>query len=119
MLAAIVLIAQIATPPPPPNPCEDELWKLCRISPYFCPDAYPGGLTPGTNGIPCWPEAPRAMSSGRAPISVGLRPSQPVSDSASTQAAEASPAANSSPVEVAPSRAARKWWTAVMETILP
>ena len=56
MLAAIVLIAQIATPPPQ-NPCEDELWKLCRISPYFCPDAYPGGLTPGTNGIPCWPEA--------------------------------------------------------------
>jgi hypothetical protein len=53
MILAIVLMAQVATTPT--NPCADELAKLCRMSPYFCPSAYPPGLVPGTNGIPCWP----------------------------------------------------------------
>jgi hypothetical protein len=54
MILAIVLIAQVTTTTPA-NPCADELAILCQMSPYFCPSAYPPGLVPGTNGIPCWP----------------------------------------------------------------
>jgi hypothetical protein len=60
MLAAVVLVAQVAVAQP--NPCADQLSALCRISPLFCPSAYPSNLVPGTNGIPCWPE--------RDPVSV-------------------------------------------------
>ncbi len=54
MILALVLFAQVSTAPQ--NPCWDQLGALCRISPYFCPTAYPANLVPGTNGIPCWPE---------------------------------------------------------------
>jgi hypothetical protein len=53
MLAAIILMAQVNTAP---NPCADQLAALCRMSALFCPSAYPSGLVPGTNGVPCWPE---------------------------------------------------------------
>ncbi|MEP6994558.1 MAG: hypothetical protein ABI968_08570, partial [Acidobacteriota bacterium] len=29
---------------------------LCKISPLFCPDAYPKDLAPGSENVPCWPE---------------------------------------------------------------
>jgi hypothetical protein len=63
MMLALVLAAQVATAPPPPNPCADQLAELCRISAYFCPGAYPPDLVPGSNGIPCWPD--------RGPVSMG------------------------------------------------
>jgi len=55
MILALVLLAQVTTVPPQ-NPCSAQLAALCQMSPYFCPGAYPSGLVPGTNGIPCWPE---------------------------------------------------------------
>ena len=54
MLLAIVFAVQAATASP--NPCTDQMSALCRISPLFCPSAYPGDVTPGTGNIPCWPE---------------------------------------------------------------
>lgn len=71
MLAAIVLVAQVATTTP--NPCADQLAALCRISPLFCPTAYPSNMVPGTNGIPCWPD--RQVD----PVSRGSSP-QPTRD---------------------------------------
>jgi hypothetical protein len=77
MLAAIVLVAQVATAMPP-NPCADQLSALCRISPLFCPTAYPTSLVPGTNAVPCWPERPgvpvaRTGRTGSATRNVGFR----------------------------------------------
>jgi len=75
MLAAVVLIAQVATSPP--NPCADQLSALCRISPLFCPSAYPSNLVPGAGGMPCWPERqPIAGSTtaGRAPVTRSVAP---------------------------------------------
>jgi hypothetical protein len=62
MVLALVLLAQVTTSPPQ-NPCLDQLVALCRISPYFCPGAYPANLVPGTSGIPCWPERQPVASS--------------------------------------------------------
>lgn len=77
MLAAIVLVAQVATATSP-NPCADQLSALCRISFLFCPSAYPSNLVPGTNGIPCWPErqlqpVARGGRAGSATRSIGPR----------------------------------------------
>jgi hypothetical protein len=55
MLLAMVFAVQAATASP--NPCTDQMSVLCRISPLFCPSAYPSNLTPGTGNIPCWPGA--------------------------------------------------------------
>jgi hypothetical protein len=54
MLLAMVFAVQAATASP--NPCTDQMSALCRISPLFCPGAYPSNVTPGTGNIPCWPE---------------------------------------------------------------
>ena len=60
MLLALVLTVQAATATP--SPCTDQLSMLCRISPFFCPSAYPSDLAPGSANVPCWPE--------RKPVSV-------------------------------------------------
>jgi hypothetical protein len=65
MLLAMVFAVQAATASP--NPCTDQMSALCRISPLFCPGAYPSNLTPGTENIPCWPDR-RAV-----PMSRGTR----------------------------------------------
>jgi hypothetical protein len=72
ILAAIVLIAQTAASPP--NPCQDQLSALCRISPLFCPSAYPSNLVPGTNGVPCWPERSVQPLAKQSPIHRDTRP---------------------------------------------
>jgi hypothetical protein len=54
MLLAMVFAIQAATASP--NPCTDQMSALCRISPLFCPSAYPSNVAPGTGNIPCWPE---------------------------------------------------------------
>ncbi len=54
MLLAMVFAVQAATASP--NPCTDQMSALCRISPLFCPGAYPSNVTPGTGNIPCWPD---------------------------------------------------------------
>ena len=60
MLLALVLTVQAATATP--SPCTDQMSMLCRISPFFCPSAYPSDLAPGSANVPCWPE--------RQPVSV-------------------------------------------------
>ena len=55
LLANVVLMAQIAGSTPArqvTRPCAD-VSALCRISPFFCPGAYPKGLEP------CWPDGTR------------------------------------------------------------
>jgi hypothetical protein len=56
LLAHVVLSAAVAAQAPPRSdvvrPCAD-VSALCRISPFFCPSAYPQGLEP------CWPDASR------------------------------------------------------------
>lgn len=61
MLLALVFSVQAATAP---NPCADQMSMLCKISPLFCPSAYPSDLTPGNGTVPCWPEksSPAAVS---------------------------------------------------------
>lgn len=82
MILAIVLAAQVSAGTP--NPCSDQLATLCRISPYFCPGAYPDGFVPGTGNVPCWPErnpvmalARRGMGSAREPARIGVRDARP------------------------------------------
>ena len=60
MLLALVLAVQATTAAAAatPNPCADQMSELCKISPLFCPGAYPSDLTPGNGRVPCWPEAP-------------------------------------------------------------
>ncbi len=53
MLLALVFSVHAATASP--NPCSDQMSMLCRISPFFCPNAYPANLTPGSPTVPCWP----------------------------------------------------------------
>jgi hypothetical protein len=97
MLAAIVLVAQVSTAATP-NPCADQLATLCRVSPLFCPTAYPSNMVPGTNGIPCWPDrqvAPVAHGAPTPPTrDVGLRGS----GSNGTTATRVSAAPNGPPV---------------------
>lgn len=54
MLLAMVFAVQAATASP--NPCTDQMSALCRISPLFCPGAYPSNVAPGSGNVPCWPE---------------------------------------------------------------
>ena len=57
MLLALVLSVQATTAAAAaPNPCTDQMSELCRISPLFCPSAYPSDLAPGNGNVPCWPE---------------------------------------------------------------
>jgi len=63
LLANVVLMAQLAGSTPArevTRPCADPS-ALCRISPFFCPGAYPQGMEP------CWPEGTRQ------PRNVGTR----------------------------------------------
>jgi len=81
MLLAIVFAVQAATASP--NPCADQMSALCRISPLFCPSAYPTGVTPGTGDVPCWPE-----KGGTAAVTHGTRVVQrPSSGSSAPQSA--------------------------------
>ncbi len=56
LLAHVVLSAAVAAQAPSRSevvrPCAD-VSALCRISPFFCPAAYPAGLEP------CWPDDSR------------------------------------------------------------
>ncbi len=88
MILAIVIAAQLATDP---NPCADQMAELCKISPYFCADAYPADMVPGTNGIPCWPERSIAPVSKGAPSSNG-RSTNSVRRQSTAAAAAAAPA---------------------------
>ena len=57
MLLALVLSVQATTAAAAtPNPCTDQMSELCKISPLFCPGAYPADLQPGNGSVPCWPE---------------------------------------------------------------
>ena len=90
MLAAVVLIAQVAASPP--NPCADQLSALCRISPLFCPSAYPSNLVPGTNGLPCWPERQPVSAStaaGRVPVTRSVSPRGPQEQRSTVQSSAA------------------------------
>jgi hypothetical protein len=93
MLLAMVFSMHAATATSaatPPNPCMDQMSELCKISALFCPSAYPSDLTPGTRGIPCWPDA---NSPGRDTHVVG-RPS-----GASAQSAHATAKPTSAPAK--------------------
>src|SRR5262245_3752236 len=66
LLAHVVLSAAVAANSPsrsePLRPCAD-ISVLCRMSPFFCPAAYPQGLEP------CWPtdsRQTRDLPGGRA-----------------------------------------------------
>jgi hypothetical protein len=97
MILAIVLAAQVSAGTP--NPCSDQLATLCRISPYFCPGAYPDGLVPGAGNVPCWPQRNPVtldrMGTGRARApetiertSEGARRAQSVTSSATESSSE-------------------------------
>lgn len=82
LLAHVVLSAQLAANAPPRSdvirPCADAS-VLCRISPFFCPGAYPVGLEP------CWPEASRqtrAVSGGRGAAGTARTNRAPASEAA-------------------------------------
>src|SRR4030095_12534728 len=60
MLLALIFSVQAATAAP--NPCADQMSMLCKISPLFCPSAYPSDLTPGSGNVPCWPERTSTVS---------------------------------------------------------
>jgi hypothetical protein len=63
MWLALVLSVQATTAAAAaPNPCADQMSMLCKISPLFCPTAYPSELTPGSGDVPCWPGATSAIS---------------------------------------------------------
>lgn len=51
MIPVLVLSLALRQTPAPAKPCADPTW-LCRISPWFCPGAYPPELQP------CWPRHP-------------------------------------------------------------
>jgi hypothetical protein len=77
MILAIVIAAQVSAAAPP-NPCSDQLATLCRISPYFCPGAYPEDQVPGAGNVPCWPRRePMALGATgfgtRETVSVPIR----------------------------------------------
>lgn len=63
MLLALVFSVQATTAAvAAPNPCADQMSMLCKISPLFCPTAYPSDLTPGSGNVPCWPERTSTVS---------------------------------------------------------
>jgi hypothetical protein len=90
MLLALVFSIQATTAAnsaaAAPNPCMDQMSELCKISALFCPSAYPSDLTPGTRGIPCWPD-PNAPTSGRNTRVVG-RPAGATPQSAHAESAK-------------------------------
>jgi hypothetical protein len=67
MLLALVLSVQAATAAP--NPCADQMSTLCKISPLFCPSAYPSDLAPGSGNVPCWPERATTVSRNTRTVS--------------------------------------------------
>jgi hypothetical protein len=71
----------------------DQMSELCKISALFCPSAYPSDLTPGTRGIPCWPDAnaPGAARDTR----VVSRPAGAATQSAHTESARSTPSGTS------------------------
>jgi hypothetical protein len=85
MLLAMIFAVQAATASP--NPCTDQMSALCRISPLFCPGAYPSNVTPGTGNIPCWPDRQAA------PMSHGTRVVQRPASASSRQSASTKRAA--------------------------
>jgi len=75
MLLALVLSVQATTATAAsPNPCTDQMSTLCKISPFFCPGAYPADLQPGNGTVPCWPER-TAPTTTRGTTRVVSRPS--------------------------------------------
>ncbi len=92
MLLALVFSIQATTAAnsatAAPNPCMDQMSELCKISALFCPNAYPSDLTPGTRGIPCWPDA-NAPTTGRS-TRVVSRPTGAEPQSARAESAKAS-----------------------------
>ena len=105
MLLALVFSIQATTAAnsatTAPNPCMDQMSELCKISALFCPSAYPSDLTPGTRGIPCWPEAntPGVARDTR----VVSRPAGATAQSAHTETARSTPSTTSAPGATAPS----------------
>jgi len=97
MLLALVFSIQATTAAnsaaAAPNPCMDQMSELCKISALFCPSAYPSDLTPGTRGVPCWPDAnaPGAARNTR----VVSRPSGATTQSAHAESARSTPSATS------------------------
>ena len=98
MLLALVFSIQATTAAnsaaAAPNPCMDQMSELCKISALFCPSAYPSDLTPGTRGIPCWPDA-NAPTNGRS-TRVVSRPAGATPQSAHAESAKTSSSAPSS-----------------------
>jgi hypothetical protein len=84
MLLALVFTVHAATASP--NPCTDQMSMLCRISPLFCPAAYPADLTPGSANVPCWPEKGTARDTR-----VVHRPTGSTGSTGSTQTQSVSP----------------------------
>lgn len=96
MLLALVLSVQATTAAAAaPNPCADQMSMLCKMSPLFCPSAYPSDLTPGSGNVPCWPERAATVSRNTRAVS---RPA------GSTVKPEAAPAKPSAATSASPSR---------------
>ncbi len=93
MLLALVFSIQATTAAAAPNPCTDQMSDLCKISALFCPNAYPSDLTPGTRGIPCWPDAnsPSATRGTR----VVSRPAGAAAQGAHAESAKSAPSSPS------------------------
>jgi hypothetical protein len=90
MILAIMIAVHVSAATTP-NPCEDQLATLCRISPYFCPGAYPEGLVPGTENVPCWPRRdPVVLGATRAIDTRGTGRIPPRSEGSAGVAAGAS-----------------------------
>jgi hypothetical protein len=91
MLLALVFSVQATTAATSaaaaPNPCMDQMSELCKISALFCPTAYPSDLTPGSRGVPCWPEA-NAPSGGGRSTRVVSRPAGAATPSARAESAK-------------------------------
>ena len=95
MLLALIFSVHAATATSAataPNPCMDQMSELCKISALFCPTAYPSDLTPGTRGIPCWPEE-NSPNGGRQTRVVN-RPGGMTAQTAHAESAKSAPAPN-------------------------
>jgi hypothetical protein len=62
--------------------------ELCKISPLFCPGAYPADLQPGNGSVPCWPDKGVAPTSRdtrlvNRPVSPPARPTTNATSSSS------------------------------------
>ena len=96
MLLALVFSIQATTAAnnaaAAPNPCMDQMSELCKISALFCPSAYPSDLTPGSRGVPCWPDANTPSARGTRVVS---RPAGSMTQGAHTESAKSTPSATS------------------------